>query len=155
MTDEWNLPWTASCLCGGVQMKVSIPPMATMACHCRGCQKLTSGPYSLSALLPAAGFEVTSGKPVLGALRTENQHFYCPDCKSWLFTRPAGMDFVNLRSTLPDDASWAAPIMESMTAEKLPFASTGAEFSFEGFPGPADYPAIMQAFAEYGPRPGT
>lgn len=152
--DNWNLPWSASCLCGGVNMKVTAPPMATMACHCRGCQKLTSGPYSLSVLLPSAGFEVTQGVPVLGALRGENQHFYCPDCKSWLFTRPAGMDLVNLRSTMLDDGSWAAPIMESMTAEKLPFASTGAEISFKGFPGPSDYPAIMQAFAEHGPRPG-
>jgi hypothetical protein len=151
---EWKLPWQASCLCGEIQMQVTAPPMVTMACHCRGCQKLTSGPYSLSMLLPAGGFEVVSGEPVLGALKGENQHFYCPSCKTWLFTRPAGMDLVNLRSVLLDDASWVAPIMETGTAARLSFAQTGAEFSFEGFPDPSEYPVIMQAFADHGPRPG-
>jgi len=136
-------------------MRVTAPPMVTMACHCRGCQKLTSGPYSLSMLLPADGFEVVSGEPVLGALKAENEHLYCPSCKTWLFTRPAGMDLVNLRSVLLDDASWVAPIMETGAAARLPFAQTGAEFSFEGFPDPSEYPVIMQAFADHGARPGN
>ena len=152
MTD-WKLPWKASCLCGGVEMKISAPPMVTMACHCRGCQKLTSGPYSLSMFLPDEGFEVTSGEPVIGALKGEHRHFYCPDCMSWLFTRPAGMDMVNLRSTMLDNAAWAAPIMETGTASRLPFAQTGAEFSYEGFPQMSDFPTIMQAFADHGARP--
>lgn len=152
---EWQLPWTATCLCGAVKMKITAPPLVTMACHCLGCQKLTSGPYSLSMLLPSLGFEVVSGTPVLGGLKTESQQFYCPECKSWIFTRPAGMDLVNLRTTMLDSPYWAAPIMETATRDQLPFAATGAEFSFEGFPDPSEYPTIMQAFAEHGPRPAS
>ncbi len=40
-----------------------------------------------------------------------------------------------------------------MDAWRLPFASTGAEFSFEGFPTPEDYGPAMAAFADHGLRP--
>ena len=134
-------------------MKVTEPPMVTMACHCRGCQKLTSGPYSLSMLLPDSGFSVVAGEPVLGGLKAEHRQYYCPSCLTWVFTRPANTDLVNLRSVLLDKAGWVVPIMETGTADRLPFAETPAEFSFEGFPDPSEYPAIMQAFADHGARP--
>ena len=105
-------------------------------------------------LLRDDGFEVTSGEPVLGALKTENQHFYCPNCKTWLFTRPKDTDLVNLRSVLLNDAGWVAPIMETGTADRLPFAETGAEFSFESFPDLSKYPQMVQAFSDHGARPG-
>jgi hypothetical protein len=150
---EWNLPWHASCLCGAVQMHITQAPVASMACHCRGCQKLTSGPYSLSLLIPETGFSVTQGEPVLGGLHAENQQLYCPDCKNWLFTRPAGLPFVNFRPAMLDDAGWVRPILETMTRERLAFAETGAEFSFEGFPAPDDFGPIVSAFADHGARP--
>ena len=52
-----------------------------------------------------------------------------------------------------DNAAWAAPIMETGTATRLPFAQTGAEFSYEEFPEMSDFPKIMQAFADHGARP--
>ncbi len=153
MSDDWNLPWRGACLCGAIEMRVTQAPVGSMACHCRGCQKLTSGPYSLSLLLPEAGFEVLNGAPVLGGLHAENQQFFCDHCKNWIFTRPAGVPFVNFRATMLDAASWVRPIMETMTRDRFAFAATGAEFSFDGFPEPSDYPRIMQAFAERGARP--
>ena len=54
------------CRCGKVRLRAEGPPLITMACHCRGCQKLTSSAYSLSALTPEAGFEVTAGEAVVG-----------------------------------------------------------------------------------------
>ncbi|MFN4185550.1 MAG: GFA family protein [Hyphomonas sp.] len=151
--DEWKLPWSASCLCGQVKMKITAPPVVSMACHCTGCQKLTSGPYSLSLLLPASGFEVTEGAPEAGGLHTENQQMFCPHCKNWLFTRLPGQPFVNFRPGMLDDASWVRPIIETMTRERLPYAQTGAEFSYEGFPPPEDYAPGMAAFADHGARP--
>jgi hypothetical protein len=152
-SDDWKLPWKGACLCGAVEMLVSQPPVGSMACHCKGCQKLTSGPYSLSLLIPESGFAVTQGEPVLGGLHAEHRQFYCAHCKSWIFTRPAGVPFVNFRVTMLEDARWFRPIMETGTADRLAFAETGAEFSFAGFPDPADYLPIMQAFADHGARP--
>lgn len=144
-----NLPWEGGCLCGQVRFRISEPPILTMACHCKGCQRLTSGPFSLSAAIPSAGFQVTQGETVAGALHGPNRHDYCPNCMSWMFTRAAGMDwFVNVRPTLLDDASWFEPFIETATAEKLPWAATPAVHSFEGFPPFEAYADLSREFAE-------
>ena len=62
MADEpdkvWKLPWTARCRCERLQMRVTAPPIVTMACHCAGCQRMCASAFSLSVLLPSSGFEV-------------------------------------------------------------------------------------------------
>ncbi|CAN7285666.1 GFA family protein [Phenylobacterium sp. LjRoot164] len=119
-----------------------------MACHCTGCQKMTASAFSLSVLTPAAGFAVIDGEPVIGGLHGATRHFFCPHCKSWMFTRPDGAEhLVNVRTTLLDDPSGLEPYMETMTAEKLPWASTPAVESFEGFPPVEAYAPMMKAFA--------
>ena len=52
---EWNLPWHGACRCGAVTLRIGAPPILTMACHCRGCQKMTGGAFSLSVAIPEAG----------------------------------------------------------------------------------------------------
>lgn len=143
------LPLEGGCRCGHVRMKISAPPMMTMACHCKGCQRMTASAFSLSVMVPSAGFEVISGEPVIGGLHGPDvHHHFCPNCMSWLFTRAEGMDwFVNVRATLLDDDRWATPFMETFTSEKLAWVTTPAKHSFEGFPAPENYPALMQAYA--------
>lgn len=151
---EWKLPWSASCQCGQIQMRITAPPMVSMACHCRSCQRLTGGAYSLTLLIPAEGFAVVEGEPVIGGMhRAELAHHFCPHCKNWLFTRPQGMPFVNFRPTMLDDASWVQPYAESCIEDRLPGAVTGAKYSFEGFPPPEKYGEIMSGFANEGAKP--
>jgi hypothetical protein len=136
------------CRCGQVRFKISAPPLITMACHCTGCQKMTSSAFSLSVLTTSAGFAVTEGEPVIGGLHGATQHFFCPHCKSWMFTRPDGADhLVNVRTTLLDDPSGLDPYMETMTAEKLSWVVTPAVASFEGFPPVEAYGPLMAKFA--------
>ena len=137
------------CRCGEVQMQVTAAPVITMACHCRGCQRMSSSAFSLSAMVPAAAFAVTSGTVEKGGAHTDGlDHYCCPNCKSWLFTRIGGVDdLVNVRPTMFDDPAWSEPFMETMTAEKLAWATTPAEHSYEGFPSMEDFPRLMQAFA--------
>lgn len=142
-----NLPWEGGCRCGQVRFRVSVPPILTMACHCTGCQRMTSSAFSLSAAIPSEGFAVTAGEPVIGGLHGANRHFFCPHCMSWMFTRPEGMDwFVNLRPTLLDDATWFVPFIETCTREKLPWATTPAVHSFAAFPAFADYEGLSAAY---------
>ena len=156
MSDNWRLPWSAACMCGRVRIRINAAPVMAMACHCRGCQRLTSGPYSLSLMLPASGFEVLEGETELGGLhRTQSPHHFCTECKNWLYTTNiAGGQFVNFRATMLDDASWVRPFIESNVAEKLPGVASGASRSFEGFPSPDQYGPLMTAYAEEGARPG-
>ena len=81
MTD-WKLPWNAECRCGQIRLRVSAAPLLTMACHCRGCQRMSASAYSLSIAIPAPRFEVVQGEPVIGGLHGPSRHYHCPRCKT-------------------------------------------------------------------------
>lgn len=145
--DTLRLPAEGGCRCGKVRFRVTAPPLFTSACHCRGCQKMTGGPYSLSVAIPSEGFEVTEGEPVIGGMHAEPQHFFCGWCMSWLFTRIPGVDFfVNVRAPMLDHADWAVPFIETCTSEALPWALTGARYAYPGFPPMEDLGAILAAY---------
>jgi hypothetical protein len=136
------------CRCGRVQFEVSAAPLITMACHCTGCQRMTSSAFSLSSLFPASAFSLTVGEPVIGGLHGSARHYFCEYCMSWLFTRPAGVeDMVNVRATLLENARDYRPFMETFVDEKLPWATTGAKYSFSRFAPPEQFPELLQAYA--------
>ncbi|MGF0538308.1 GFA family protein [Agrobacterium sp. ES01] len=140
-----------SCRCGQVRMKLKGKPALTMACHCTGCQKMTASAFSLSAFYPFENFEVSGLEPVIGGLHGDLDHYCCPHCLSWLFTRAERMGpFVNVRPTMFENARSFIPFIESQTAEKLSWATTPAVHSFERFPPPDSYPALITEFAASG-----
>ncbi|MDQ8755815.1 GFA family protein [Sphingosinicella sp. LHD-64] len=151
--DDWKLPWDGGCRCGEVRIRVTKPPLLAMACHCAGCQSMSASAFSLSLAIPADGFEITAGAPVLGGLNRD-VHYFCPSCMTWMFTRPGrAAGFVNLRPTMLDDHDWFEPHVETCTDEKLPWATTPAKHSFGGIP---DLPVFEPLVAEYaveGTRP--
>jgi hypothetical protein len=144
-----KLPWEGTCRCGQVRLRVSAPPMMTVACHCTGCQRMSASAFSLSVAIPVDGFAVMEGEPVIGGLHGATRHYFCPHCMTWMFTRPEGMDwFVNLRTTMLDQARSLAPFVETYTIEKLPFAQTGAKHSFETLPPMEAWEGLMREYAE-------
>ncbi|MFK0332655.1 GFA family protein [Rhizobium sp. NPDC090275] len=145
---QLNLPSEGGCRCGRVRLKISAKPLLAMACHCTGCQTMSSSAYSLSAAIPSDGFEITSGEPVIGGLHgAMSHHYFCPHCMTWMFTKTEGMEwFVNLRPTMLDDASWFTPFIETWTREKLAFAETGAEHSYEALPEMQDYEKLTKDY---------
>lgn len=148
---DLRLPAEGACRCGRVRFRVTKPPLLTMACHCSGCQKMTASAYSLSAAIPADGFEVTEGEPAIGGLHGASRHYFCPHCMSWMFTRPEGLDwFVNVRATMFDDTDWFTPFVETWTSEALPWAKTPARHSYEGQPPLETYEGLLKEFAEAG-----
>lgn len=157
MAADWNLPRKGSCRCGALTFEVRAAPMMTAACHCRGCQKMASSAYSLTMMLPDEGFVVTAGEPVLGGLKGDDvQHFFCPSCLTWVFSKPRRIaGFVNLRSPMLDDTGDIAPFIETFTSEKLAFAETGAPKPFPQFPAPDDYGPLIEAFAAWDGRGRT
>ncbi|MCB1351104.1 MAG: GFA family protein [Rhodobacteraceae bacterium] len=142
-------PLTGSCRCGRVRIGMSRPPVMTAACHCRGCQRMSSSAFSLTAMVPAQGFQVLAGDPVAGGLRgPELDHRFCPDCMSWIFTRIHGWDeMVNVRPVMFEDLRWAEPFLETMAAEKLPWVNLPVRRSYAGFPPEADFPDLLAQFA--------
>ena len=152
---DWKLPWDGGCRCGEVRIRVTRPPLLSGACHCAGCQRMSASAYSLTLSLPADGFEVMAGEPVIGGLHgPDAHHYHCPRCKSWMFTRAEGFDwFVNLRPTMLDDHRWFRPYVELWTREKLPWAVTGARRAYETVPPMAEFEPLMKAYAAEGARP--
>lgn len=150
-----KLFWLGGCRCGQVRIRITDPPIITSACHCTGCQRRTASAFSLSVWVPASGFEVTQGEPVIGGLHGDAQHFYCPQCKSWMFTRlpPEVGPFVNVRAIMLDEHNGFVPFMETYTSEKLPWATTPARHSFEKFPPMSEFGKLIAEFAQHGVTP--
>ena len=152
--DDWKLPWDGGCLCGHVRFRISAAPLLSLACHCAGCQRLTASAFSMSLAIPADALELTQGATVIGGLQGPHRQEYCPQCKSWMFTRPQGLDFmVNARATMLDEHGWFEPFVETYTSEKLPWVRTPARHSFATFPEEGGFDPLIEAFAREGARP--
>jgi hypothetical protein len=50
---ELTLPAAGRCRCDEVEIRLSTPPILTMACHCKGCQRMSASAFSLSVAIPA------------------------------------------------------------------------------------------------------
>ena len=119
-----NLPLEGGCRCGKVRFRVTAPPIITMLCHCKGCQRMSSSAFSTSAAFPADAFEVIQGETV-----------------------PPQLDFmVNIRATLFDDTDWYAPFAETFASTKLAWVDTSTPHSFPEFPGVDDMGPLIEAY---------
>jgi hypothetical protein len=141
------------CRCGAVRFQTTGAPLVTMACHCTGCQRMTGGAYSLSSLYPAERFVTIEGETVRGGMKSGPDHRFCPECMSWLFTVPEGLEsFVNVRSAMFNDAPEHRPYVEMCRSEGLPGAVSGAVRSYEGFPQESEFPVLIADYAAWDGR---
>ena len=147
---ELTLPAEGGCRCGALRFRVSAAPMSTAVCHCTGCQRMSGGAFSTTAMVPADGFEVIAGSPVLGGLkRPDSHHQHCPDCHAWVFTTfGPELPFVNVRAVMFDDTSWFEPFVETYLSEKLPWVEVRAVHGFDRFPPPERYSELLAEYAE-------
>jgi len=110
---------------------------------------MTSSDYSLSVAVSREGFKLTRGTPVIGGLHGAIRHYFCAHCMTWMYTRPPGLNFVNVRSPLLDSAAQLAPFIETCTSEKLPWATTSATRSYPAFPPLNEYQQLIAAYAKH------
>ena len=127
----------------------------TAACHCLGCQRMSSSAFSLTAICRASAFAVSKGEPVIGGLHGDDlHHFFCGYCMTWIFSRPAVLPHVvNVRPTMFDDHVWFAPFIETYTKTKLHWAHTGAVRSFAEFPPMDAFELLLQEYVAWPDRP--
>lgn len=114
---------------------------------------MTASAFSLSVAIPTPGFSILHGEPVIGGLHGDAAHYFCGHCKSWMFTRMAGLDqFVNVRAMMLDDRRWYVPFVETYTDEKLAWASTPAKHSYAKFPPLEAYEGLIAEYQANPPR---
>ncbi len=141
------------CRCGATRIEASGAPLVTMACHCTGCQRMTGGAYSVSSFYPADRFAVTKGRTIRGGMKTGPDHEFCPECMSWMFTVAKEIEgFVNVRSTMFDDAALHRSYVEMFRAEAMPGAASGAVRSYDGFPQESEFPELIAGYAAWDGR---
>lgn len=141
-------PSEGRCRCGDLRFEIAAPPLLTLACHCRGCQQMTASAFSLSATVANEAFRLVEGDPVPGGQAgRDGPHRFCGRCLSWCFTQPPGAGFVNVRSTLLQEARWSRPYVDLYTSEALAWAATPAVHRFERFPSWPRFEALVEDFA--------
>ena len=130
-----NPPFEGSCLCGSIKVRATGPPLLTLACHCRGCQKFSASAFSLTTMFPADSFSCF-GPLIKGGLGTEGrEHFFCKSCLNFIYSKIAGAEGrINLRTSVLHDAALFEPYVEVMTDSKMPWVTVPVVHSFAQFP---------------------
>lgn len=144
-------PFTGTCLCGAVTVRVTEAPMLTFACHCADCQKLTASAYSLSAMFAKDAFSCT-GALAIGGLKSEDRtHYFCKSCLNFVYSQVGGPNArINLRLSMLDNADLFPPFLEMMTDEKLPWAHVPALHSYPQFPSKTEeFQDLVAAYANW------
>ena len=128
-------PFKGSCLCGSVHVHITAPPMLTLICHCRDCQKLTASAYSLTTMFPEDSFSCT-GDLIAGGLKSSGRvHHFCKSCLNFIYSEIGeGSRRINLRTSILDVAALFEPFVELMSDHKMPWVSTPAARSFSSYP---------------------
>lgn len=77
-----------SCLCGAVRYRADDPVGPFVYCHCRSCRKANGSAFAANLPVPAASFEILSGREQVTAFESSPgklRHF-CRRCGSPLYT---------------------------------------------------------------------
>ncbi|RTZ18325.1 GFA family protein [Vibrio aquaticus] len=72
-----------ACQCGQVSYKLNKPPIAVFACHCIECQKLSTAPFSVTAIVRTEDIDIDGELKEWGRLAesgNKNVAKFCPDC---------------------------------------------------------------------------
>lgn len=76
-------PISGACQCGQVTYQLNSAPIGVFACHCKECQKLATGPFSVTALIAADQIEFHGQLKEWGRMAdsgNRNHAMFCPDC---------------------------------------------------------------------------
>ena len=81
-------PIKGSCQCGQVTYTLNAAPKMVVACHCKECQKLSTGPFSVTAMIAATDIEFSGvlkewGRPADSGNRSQAK--FCPNCGNRIY----------------------------------------------------------------------
>ena len=96
-----EFPIEGSCQCGQVTYLLHQAPSMVIACHCLECQKLSTSPYSITAMVDARAIEFFGemsdwGRPADSGNR--NNAKFCPGCGNRIYHyNPEDMGAIKLK----------------------------------------------------------
>ncbi len=83
-----EFPVSAACQCGQVSYTLKRAPMKVFACHCQECQKLSTSPYSVTAVCNTEDVEFRgemSQWERLAESGNKNYAKFCPQCGNRIY----------------------------------------------------------------------
>src|SRR5215831_11237521 len=126
-----KIPFTGGCACGAIRYECTGEPIMMFKCHCRDCQKLTSGGFAPAVIVPAQAFRLTRGQLrhhfTLSIGRGRHRRGFCPECGSLV----TGGEFeersksVGILAGTLDDPSWFQPQMDIFVSDAQPMGPNG------------------------------
>ena len=121
-----KLPLTGTCQCGEVRYVVTSEPIATVACHCRDCQKLSASAFSLTMVIPRDAFKLESGELAVferpADMGGTARCYFCPACGNRVYhENPRLPGFLRLKPGGLDDTSCIVPEAHVWTSRAQPW----------------------------------
>jgi hypothetical protein len=143
-------PHRGGCLCGAVRYSYDAAPIATVACHCRDCQKLTGATNLLTIYADRAAFRHEQGELAVHRKRADSgrtaDYTRCARCGTRLWHVPENApQWVFIAAGTLDDPSWVVPAAHIYVSRAAPSAliPDGVARWNEG---PADRAELIAAF---------
>lgn len=120
-----SYPIEGSCQCGQVTYKLHEAPKMVLACHCTECQKIATGPFSVTAVIASSTIEF-SGELKEWSRTAESGNKsnakFCPNCGNRIYHfNPEDLSSVKLKLkpvNLADDEVFK-PTVHIWVCEKL------------------------------------
>lgn len=121
-----QVPFTGTCQCGAVRYSVSMEPLATVACHCQDCQKLSASAFSLTMLITDDAFELMTGELKVFERPADKGGsalcYFCPTCGNRVYhENPLLPGLLRLKPGGLDDTSQIAPQAHVWTSRAQPW----------------------------------
>ena len=139
--------YVGGCLCGQLRYEFTTEPKTVYICHCTECQRVSSSAFGVSVRVIYDNFKITQGETksiatVADSGRTKIGYF-CPECGTRIYNKPALGDFIIVKSGTLDNPNWFSPIAHIWTQ------SAQSWFSFaDGLPkfnkAPTDIDVLKQ-----------
>jgi len=133
-----NASFTASCLCGGIQLSYSGELGPANYCHCADCRRITGSAFNIGVrvyrehLVVKTTAELRSYKSANAAGR-EIERCFCGTCGSPIFTVHASKpEFAWVKAGIIDQPELVQPAYENWIRDKVNWATISVSESYDG-----------------------
>ncbi|MFZ2508058.1 MAG: GFA family protein [Steroidobacteraceae bacterium] len=120
-------PHRGGCLCGAVRYSYNAAPLATVACHCRDCQKLSGATNLLTIFADRSAFGHGQGELARYRKRADSgreaDYVRCASCGTRVWHEPlSAPQWVFIAAGSLDDPSWVVPVAHIWVSRAGPSA---------------------------------
>lgn len=129
--------YKGSCLCKGVELKVTKDFHFQGNCHCEICRKSHGANHATQGMVCPDGFSILKGKDLISSFESSPSYFraFCSSCGSRLFNYPESREFYGVALNILDEPKDLDPAIHIYTKSKAQSHVIGDDKpQYEGFP---------------------